>query len=69
MDAQECLGYLTVMHPVLSIVLRWRISLTIALLVLALSGFMYSDLGFIDLEQKTLQPLDNWFGPRLSPMS
>ena len=27
------------------------------------------DLGFIDLEQKTLQPLDNPFGPRLSPMS
>ena len=27
------------------------------------------DLGFIDLEQKTLQPLDNQFGPRLSPMS
>ena len=27
------------------------------------------DLGFIDLEQKTLQTLDNPFGPRLSPMS
>ena len=27
------------------------------------------DLGFIDLEQKTLQPLDNPFGPGLSPMS
>ena len=27
------------------------------------------DLGYIDLEQKTLQPLDNPFGPRLSPMS
>jgi len=26
-------------------------------------------LGFIDLEQKTLQPLDNPFGPRLLPMS
>jgi hypothetical protein len=25
--------------------------------------------GFIDLEQNTLQPLDNPFGPRLSPMS
>jgi transposase InsO family protein len=31
--------------------------------------FMRYDLGFIDLEQKTLQPLDNPFGPRLSPMS
>ena len=31
--------------------------------------FMSYDLGFIDLEQKTLQPLDNPFGPRLSPMS
>jgi hypothetical protein len=26
-------------------------------------------LGYIDLEQRTLQPLDNPFGPRLSPMS
>ena len=26
------------------------------------------DLGYFDLEQKTLQPLDNPFGPRLSPM-
>jgi hypothetical protein len=25
--------------------------------------------GYIDLEQRTLQPLDNPFGPRLSPMS
>ncbi len=32
-------------------------------------SFMGSDLGFIDLEQKSLQPLDNPFGPRLSPMS
>ena len=31
-------------------------------------SFMRYDLGFIDLEQKTLQPLDNPFGPRLSPM-
>lgn len=27
------------------------------------------DLGYIDLEQKTLQPLDNPFGTRVSPMS
>jgi hypothetical protein len=26
-------------------------------------------LGYIDLEQRTLQPVDNPFGPRLSPMS
>ena len=32
-------------------------------------SFMRYDLGFIDLEQKTLQPLDNPFGPRLPPMS
>jgi transposase InsO family protein len=32
-------------------------------------SFMSYDLGFIDLEQKTLQPVDNPFGPRLSPMS
>src|SRR5437588_3826501 len=32
-------------------------------------SFMHSDLGFIDLEQKTLQPLDNPFGTGLSPMS
>jgi len=34
-----------------------------------LVSFMHDDLGFIDLAQKTLQPLDNPFGPRLSPMS
>lgn len=34
-----------------------------------LVSFMSYDLGFIDLEQKTLQPLDNPFGPRWSPMS
>jgi hypothetical protein len=27
------------------------------------------DLGYIDLEEKTLQPLDKPFGPRVSPMS
>src|SRR3989442_8864486 len=32
-------------------------------------SFMNYDLGYIDLEQKTLQPLDNPFGPRLLPMS
>jgi transposase InsO family protein len=34
-----------------------------------LVSFMSYDLGFIDLEQKTLQPLHNPFGPRLLPMS
>jgi transposase InsO family protein len=34
-----------------------------------LVSFMDYDLGYIDLDQKTLQPLDNPFGPRLSPMS
>lgn len=34
-----------------------------------LISFMRYDLGYFDLEQKTLQPLDNPFGPRLSPMS
>lgn len=32
-------------------------------------SFMQYDLGFIDLEQKTLQPLDNPFGSRLLPIS
>ena len=32
-------------------------------------SFMHYDLGSIDLEQKTLQPLDNPFGARLLPMS
>ena len=32
-------------------------------------SFTHYDLGFIDLGQKTLQPLDNPFGTRLSPMS
>ena len=34
-----------------------------------LVAFMTYDLGDIDLEQRTLQPLDNPFGPRLLPMS
>jgi len=34
-----------------------------------LASFMHYDLGYIDLEQKTLQTIDNPFGPRLSPMS
>jgi hypothetical protein len=32
-------------------------------------SFMHYDRGYIDLEQKTLQPLDNPFGARLLPMS
>lgn len=31
--------------------------------------FMQYDLGYIDLEEKTLQPLDNPFGPKVLPMS
>ena len=31
--------------------------------------FMAYDLGYIDLVQKTLQPIDNPFGTRVSPMS
>jgi hypothetical protein len=31
--------------------------------------FMHYDFGYIDLEQKTLQTIDNPFGTRLSPMS
>jgi hypothetical protein len=34
-----------------------------------LVSFLDYDLGSIDLGQKTLQPLDNPCGPRLSPMS
>jgi transposase InsO family protein len=34
-----------------------------------LVSFMHYDLGYFDLEQKTLQPLDNPFGTRLPPMS
>ena len=33
------------------------------------ASFMHYDLGYFDLEQKTLQPIDNPFGTRLSPMS
>jgi len=32
-------------------------------------SFMQYDLGYIDLEQKYRQPLDNPFGTRVSPMS
>ena len=34
-----------------------------------LISFMHYDLGYIDLEQKTLQTIDNPFGTRLSPKS
>jgi hypothetical protein len=34
-----------------------------------LLSFMHYDLGYIDLEQRTLQTIDNPFGTRLSPMS
>ena len=34
-----------------------------------LVSFMDYDLGYIDLEERTLQPLDNPFGPKVSPMS
>jgi len=34
-----------------------------------LVSFMEYDLGYIDLEEKTLQPLENPFGPKVSPMS
>ena len=34
-----------------------------------LVSFMTYDLGYIDLEQKTLQTIDNPFGTRVSPMS
>jgi putative transposase len=34
-----------------------------------LVSFMDYDLGYIDLEEKTLQPLPNPFGPKVSPMS
>ena len=30
---------------------------------------MEYDLGYIDLEEKTLQPLENPFGPKVQPMS
>jgi hypothetical protein len=34
-----------------------------------LVSFITYDLGYIDLEQKTLQPIENPFGPIVSPMS
>jgi hypothetical protein len=34
-----------------------------------LVSFMHYDLGYFDLEQKALQPFDDPFGTRLSPMS
>ena len=34
-----------------------------------LVSFMHYDLGYIDLEEKTLQPLNNPFGPKVLPMS
>jgi len=34
-----------------------------------LVSFMDYDLGYIDLEEKTLQPPENPFGPKVLPMS
>ena len=34
-----------------------------------LVSFMHYGLGYVDLEQRTLQTIDNPFGTRLSPMS
>jgi hypothetical protein len=34
-----------------------------------LVSLVADDLEYIDLEQRTLQPIDNPFGPRLSPVS
>ena len=34
-----------------------------------LVSFLHYDLGYIDLEQRILQSIDNPFGTRLSPMS
>ena len=34
-----------------------------------LVSFMDYDLGYIDLEERTLQPLQNPFGPKVLPMS
>jgi hypothetical protein len=34
-----------------------------------LVSFMDYDLGYVDLEEKTLQPLNNPFGPKVLPMS
>jgi hypothetical protein len=34
-----------------------------------LVSFMNYDLGYVDLEERTLQPLDNPFGPKMLPMS
>lgn len=44
--------------------------LAIKLLLLAvLASFMHCDLGYIDLEQRVLQTIDNPFGMKLSPKS
>ena len=34
-----------------------------------LVSFMHHDLGYIDLEERTLQPLENPFRPKVLPMS
>jgi hypothetical protein len=34
-----------------------------------LVSFMDYDLGYVDLEERTLQPLNNPFGPKVLPMS
>jgi hypothetical protein len=46
---------------------RKKINLSTSLA--GLVSFMDYDLGYIDLDEKTLQPLENPFGPKVSPMS
>jgi transposase-like protein len=48
---------------------RKKINLSIVLAGQRVGIKMRYDLGYIDLEARTLQPLDNPFGPRLSPLS
>ncbi|MBV9518361.1 MAG: hypothetical protein JO068_09590 [Hyphomicrobiales bacterium] len=58
-------GFMVLGFAVIGVLL---LMLSYAPLRLRLVSFSY-DLGFMELEQKTSQPLDNLFGPRLSPMS
>src|ERR1700694_2558595 len=49
--------------------LAWKLGIKEVNEGIWLVSFMHYDLGYFDLEQKTLQPLDNPFGTRLSAMS
>jgi hypothetical protein len=47
----------------------WLVRLSASRKSTTASGSSAYDLGYVDLEEKTLKPVENPFGPKLLPMS